>query len=276
MYPIIHIFGKTIGTYGLFSIIGVLVTFLMIALYARRKKSDLYKDWSNAYLFTLAFAIVGLVIFKPIILLIRLPWDWNLYAGDSFGEIFSKFFGEMVFFGGLLGGIAGLALYCKLFKVDLVPMLDLCAATIPLGHAFGRIGCLLGGCCYGQEMYSVNILTVIYPPSPLKIAAEYIVPSGVPLLNVPGMESAFLVLLFAVNSVLFLKTNIRGLCTGIYLTAYGMWRFVIEFFRGDEIRGVYFGLGVSQYVSIVLFVVGIVVLVKVSKSGTFPKGARAH
>jgi phosphatidylglycerol:prolipoprotein diacylglycerol transferase len=265
MYPIIHIFGKPIGTYGVLMIIGVLVTFIFIAVFARCKKSEIYKDWSNAYLFTLAFAIAGLVLFKPVVLLLRLPWDWNLYTGDSFVEIFSKFFGELVIFGGLLGGIAGLALYCKLFKVELFPMLDLCAATIPAGHAIGRIGCLLGGCCYGEEMSSVSILTVIYPPSTLGLAPEYTVPSGVPLLNIPGMESAFLVLLFIANSVVFLRTIKKGLCTGIYLTAYGAWRFAIEFFRGDEIRGIYFGLSLSQYVSICLVVVGIIILVKLKR-----------
>jgi phosphatidylglycerol:prolipoprotein diacylglycerol transferase len=271
MYPVVNILGKNIGTYGLLMLAGVVVTFILIAVFVRVKHSELYKEWANAYIFTLSFAIVGLVLFKPIVLLLRLPWDWDLYSGDSFGEIFSKFFGELVFFGGLLGGIAGLALYCKLFKVELLPMLDLCAATIPAGHAIGRIGCLLGGCCYGEEMSSVSILTVIYPPSTLGLAPEYTVPSGVPLLNVPGMESAFLVLLFIANSVIFLRTNRKGLCTGIYLTAYGAWRFVIEFFRGDSIRGVYFGLSVSQYVSIVLVVVGIVIFVKCSR-GHSPKG----
>jgi phosphatidylglycerol:prolipoprotein diacylglycerol transferase len=265
MYPVVNIFGKNIGTYGLLMLVGAVVTFILIAVFVRVKHSKLYKEWANAYIFTLAFAIAGLVLFKPIVLLLRLPWDWNLYSGDSLGEIFSKFFGELVFFGGLLGGLAGLALYCKLFKVELVPLLDLCAATIPFGHAIGRIGCLLGGCCYGEEMSSVSILTVIYPSSTLDLASEYTVPSGVPLLNVPGMESAFLVLLFVVNSVVFLRTNIRGLCTGIYLTAYGIWRFVIEFFRGDSVRGVYFGLSVSQYVSIVLVVVGVVILIKLNK-----------
>ena len=44
----------------------------------------------------------------------------------------------------------------------------------------------------------------------------------------------------------------------VYMLIYPVGRFIFEFFRGDAIRGIYFGLSTSQWISIVLFIIGII------------------
>ncbi len=58
--------------------------------------------------------------------------------------------GGIVFYGGLLGGILGVWLGCRVVGLRFLPVLDLCAPALALGHAFGRVGCLFAGCCYGM------------------------------------------------------------------------------------------------------------------------------
>ena len=60
-------------------------------------------------------------------------------------------FGGSVFYGGLLGGMAAGAIYCKKKKFNISEYSDIIAPGVPLFHFFGRIGCFFGGCCYGIE-----------------------------------------------------------------------------------------------------------------------------
>ena len=72
------------------------------------------------------------------------------FAGQPFGEIFAVWHGGLVYYGGLIGAsLAGL-LYTRLKKLPLGKVADILAPSIALGHVFGRIGCLLNGCCYGR------------------------------------------------------------------------------------------------------------------------------
>ena len=128
----------------------------------------------------------------------------------------------------------------KLRLLDILPVIPCC---ITVAHGFGRIGCFFAGCCYGRETDSIF---------------------GVQFKNVSGtrlptqlFEAAFLFLLFAVLTLLVLKWKCPYTLS-IYLVAYGIFRFIIEFFRGDD-RGQIFGgtLSPSQVGSILYLLLGI-------------------
>ena len=57
--------------------------------------------------------------------------------------------GGLVVYGGFLGGMAGLLLFVRKYRVPLLPLMDLLAPSMMLGLALGRVGCLLNGCCFG-------------------------------------------------------------------------------------------------------------------------------
>jgi phosphatidylglycerol:prolipoprotein diacylglycerol transferase len=154
-------------------------------------------------------------------------------------------FAGSVFYGGLAGGIAAGALYLKLTGRGFTEYSDIAAPSIPLFHAFGRLGCFLGGCCYGVE----SGVGFIYRRALIESA------NGVRRLPVQLIESAFLLLLCAVLTRLYRRGAARGRLLYIYLVSYGAFRFVIEFWRGDEYRGIYRGLSTSQWISIFILAV---------------------
>lgn len=145
----------------------------------------------------------------------------------------------IVFYGGLIGYLLTFSLLMPLFfKTGRDIPRDIVAATIPLFHGFARIGCFFGGCCYGLP-YS----------GPLCVTATHgeEVTTHFPIMLV---ESAFNFILFAALVVLLIKcVKLRGKLTRVYLWSYSIFRLVIEFFRGDQIRGGFWIFSFSQYVS---------------------------
>lgn len=267
MYPIIHIFDSHIGTYGLFIVLGCLIAYAILSYCIKvrygREKSDLIL----AYLFSLAFAILGAVLLKPLVNIITVAVHYEAYKGMSIENVLGFIFGEIVFYGGLIGGITGLILYCRMFKTPLLPLLDIGAVAIPLAHAIGRVGCLFGGCCWGSATTKGNPLSVIYPPYPIEGFLGITAPVGTPVWNVPIMEASFLSIIFIINLFVFIRSRRIGICCVIYLFFYGVWRFCIEYIRGDAIRGRYYNLTTSQYVSIIFIILAIIVYYSNRKKG---------
>jgi phosphatidylglycerol:prolipoprotein diacylglycerol transferase len=144
----------------------------------------------------------------------------------------------LVFFGALLGGAA--ALFWTAHRLGL-PALELADRAVPfavLGQALGRIGCLLGGCCFGRPW---NGALAVHYDDPLAPAAI----SSVGRHPVPLYEAALLLALF----VLLLRRPVRDAGSGrrvlAYLASYSAMRLLLECLRGDSIRGIYFGGAVS-------------------------------
>lgn len=147
---------------------------------------------------------------------------------EAFYHLFE--FSGITFSGGLFGGLLFfLIFYGIIFKniKSVESHLDCITPSVVLGHFFGRIGCFLGGCCFGKP--SDSIISVAFPAgSP----AEQTYWSGVKVLPTQLIEAFFLLLLF---SVLYFK--LRKQSFAFYFIFYGAFRFFIEFFRGDS-RGI--------------------------------------
>ena len=133
---------------------------------------------------------------------------------------------------------------------------DAASPGLALGHALGRIGCFLAGCCWG-----------IPAPEPWGIALPQALaaPRGVPLLPVPLYEAAGNALLCA-GLLLYRKKKPRrtpGSSTGLYLSAYAVLRFLLEFLRGDEARGRWGALSAGQWNALAALLVGLWLLVRI-------------
>ncbi len=181
----------------------------------------------------LSALVGGKLIFASVMLL---KGETSLFV------IFSGF----VFYGGFIGSLIGLLIYCIKHKEDYFLLSDIILCLLPLGQSIGRIGCFFNGCCYGREYDGI-------------LSVKYII-NGVEKRIVPTwfIESFFC---FALFLFLFrcIPFRIKGLTTSLYMMFYSLFRFIIEFFRGDDIRGIYFGISVSQYISILLFIFGIII-----------------
>lgn len=151
-----------------------------------------------------------------------------------------------VFYGGLIGGLVGICIYCYKRQECILEITDFLTSLLPLGQAIGRIGCYLNGCCYG-------IVTKNY------FSVKFIV-EGEPTFVFPTwfMESLFCLGLFIWMFVIS-ERKMCGYYTSWYLISYGSFRFIIEFFRGDTIRGIWWGISTSQIISILSVVLGIAI-----------------
>ncbi|MCL2098960.1 MAG: prolipoprotein diacylglyceryl transferase [Oscillospiraceae bacterium] len=251
MYPYINIFGITIPAYGLLLVVSSAAAWLLLVVLSKKKKRIDTEDASLAFLIGISGGIIGAVALRPLIKLVEIIIFREKYKMFSAGELLDYMVGEIVFYGGFLGGIIAVVLFCRKFKIEIVPLFDIGVPALSLAHAIGRMGCFLGGCCYGIELPYNHPFAVIYP------SVSAAAPPGVPLLAVPVIEAGFLLILFAGLTLIYLKSDKAGLCSLIYLLIYPMGRFILEFFRGDILRGRYGIFTTSQFISAGIFIFGI-------------------
>jgi len=153
-----------------------------------------------------------------------------------------------VFYGGLIGALVGFFVMIKFFGLKSEEYMPYMIPCIPLVHGFGRIGCHLVGCCYGKPASSHFAVT--YKDS-------LYAPNGVGLIPVQIMEAVFVFILFIALLVMGFKDRLKGFILPTYLVLYSLFRFVIEFQRGDELRGIWGPFSTSQWISIVVFGIGV-------------------
>jgi phosphatidylglycerol:prolipoprotein diacylglycerol transferase len=163
-----------------------------------------------------------------------------------------------VFYGGLIAAVSVAFAYLRFHRLPLWTTTDVFAPGIALGHVVGRLGCLMAGCCFGRAT-AVPWAVTFHDPA---AAANVGTPLGIPLhptqLYEAGAEALILTLLLTFERR---GRAFPGRTFWTYMLLYGISRFFIEFYRGDS-RGVVFDtLSTSQFVSIVLVPLAIVMLI---------------
>ena len=225
MYPYIDIFGLKFAVYDIFAFVGFVVQHLVF-MHIVKKRGGLIICAREVQLLSLFGGIVGM---KLLYALTRYDL-WNTATPDVI-------FGGGVFYGGLFGAVlSGLAVL-KIKGVEKSPYTDAGAVALPLFHSFGRCGCFFSGCCYGIE--SECGFTI----------------DGVRRFPVQLLSAFLLFVLFCVLFLLFKKNFFKGRLLYIYLILYAVGRFLIEFLRGDDIRGKIWIFSTSQLISIFLLVI---------------------
>ncbi len=239
-----------VAYYGLIIFLGIVIA-LSISFF-RLKKHKLNID--NYIIFIAVSGLFAIIFAKALYLILE-------YKNINFSKLSDPFYlshimsSGFVFYGGLIGFLFGLYFVHKIIKINLKGYIQLTIFAIPLVHGFGRIGCYNVGCCYGKKFTSS--ISIMYTNS-------IIAPNNVYLFPVQLVESlcnfiiAFILLAFSKK----LK-NYNGLY--LYLILYGICRFILEFFRGDLIRGVFYNISSSQYISILLVLTATILLIKSNK-----------
>ncbi len=245
MYP--NLFGISGFTMNLMIVLGFLVGGVVTFLYLRRHKltKGNYIDLSITVLASIVAAFVFALLFE------------NLYESIKHavnGEP-QKWTWSLTFYGGLFGGVVVFALMYKFFylrnnKPILSELLVIVPGALSLGHAFGRLGCFLNGCCYGKETDSW--LGMMFPGHSHKVIPTQLI------------EMAFLLILSGILIYFAFKKDCKWTLI-IYLLSYSIFRFLIEFIRGDE-RGQLSFLSPSQIWSILIFIIAIILLVRAIKA----------
>lgn len=247
MHPIIHLGFLEIPAYGTVIFIGLLIGTL-IAMYTA-KKYDIEK--LDIVLSTI-LAGIGLIIGAKILYMLtvipEIASNFSFVKKHVLETLIYSFSGY-VFYGGLIGALLGYFFYCKWFKIDFKSVINVITPVIPLVHSFGRIGCFLGGCCYGIEYHGRFAIQFPYN--------EYVSElNAVPRFPVQLLEAGINLLLFLALMIYGRKRRKPGVLLGIYLICYAIIRFTLEFFRGDVERGIFFGISTSQWISLCLIFIG--------------------
>lgn len=255
MFPYINIFGRNIPMYGICALTGIIFGGLLIALTLRKRR-----DYNKAHIINIPlFAAIGafagahlVYFFTRLDFLIKAfqHADIAFASSETTFEVLGEVFGGMVFYGGLIGAILAAFFYCKVAKTDFSLYADIFAPAIPLFHAFGRVGCVFAGCCYGIE--SSWGLTYTHTHDGIT--------TTVTRLPLPLIEAGCNLLIMAALLILRKKHLKKGSLLAIYFISYSIVRFVDEFFRGDEIRGALLGISTSQWISIFVFIAGVYML----------------
>ena len=192
----------------------------------------------------LLYFIVGLPTFSE-------KYASSIYSVQSFLDAAVNASSGMVFYGGLLGAMGAVLIYCRARCLNTRFYLNVASVGFPLMHAFGRIGCSLCGCCYGIEYHGP--LAITYTSEYIKEGlSDHI--ADYPRFPVQPLEALLELAMFVFLLILFLKTKTRYSLASLYLLIYGIVRFLDEFLRGDEIRGIWGPFSTSQWIALICIV----------------------
>lgn len=252
MLPFIEIFGHQVPMYGIMMLTGATLAVLFACLRGGKRGLN-----QLDILLAAIFAFVGgLLGAKLLYIITDIPNMVEHFqnAGFSFSWLLNRMANSgIVFYGGLIGGVITGWLYTRLFYLNFWKYADAMIPFLPLAHAFGRLGCFCAGCCYGREMdppWGMYFTSAVGGADP---NTAYF-PSQL-------LEAGFnLLILFPLMMLISRKERKPGQIVGLYFICYGIFRFVNEFFRGDEIRGIFGGVSTSQWISLCLIPIGAVLL----------------
>jgi phosphatidylglycerol:prolipoprotein diacylglycerol transferase len=257
MFPeLIHTRWLTIPTYGVLVAAAFLVALWVAGKLAARQ--GLNNDAvTNLGIYCALSALAGA---KLMMFIVDIP-----YYTEHPGEIFSvaTLRAGGVFYGGLIAALGVAWWYLRKTKLPPLRTADVFAPAIALGHAIGRVGCFMAGCCWGVACDRPWAVTFTNPTANDLVG----VPLNRPLHPTQLYESISEFIIFAILYRMVNRRHVEGTIIATYLILYGAARFIVEFYRFHE-QGNLWGspLDTSQWISLGLFLIGGVYLFRVRKA----------
>lgn len=244
MYPILVKLGPvTLYSYGVMLAVAFLVSLGLARRAARRLPPALRaisaEQLADLITLSLLGGIVGGRLFYVML-------SWKVFV-ESPAELLAIWHGGLVWYGGFLGGVLAAWLYVRAQRLRFLRVGDQVVPFLALGHAIGRIGCFLNGCCFGDPTNAW--CGVVFPGA------------STPVLPTQLFEALGLFVLFLILRRLQEPAMLRrpGRLLGWYVAGYAGWRFLLEFIRGDQTPW-WMGLTLQQLISLILLVVGLSLL----------------
>ena len=253
MYPrLLELGPVTVYTYGVL----LAAAYLLGLQLARMRATDRGLD-GNRVLDLGIYIIISALIGAKLLLLVT---DYKAFAANP-RELLTLLRSGGVFYGGLILAVVVSVWYIRRVGLPLWTTCDVFAPGIALGHVVGRFGCLFAGCCFGKPTTMPWGITF----SDAFAASNVGTPLGVPLHPTQLYEAGAELLILGVLLLTERKgRGFAGRTFWLYMLLYAISRFIIEFFRGDD-RGTFFMFSTSQFISILLAPLAIVMLVYLSR-----------
>jgi phosphatidylglycerol:prolipoprotein diacylglycerol transferase len=235
MHPVICYIGPfAVYSYGLMLALAVITASFLTAREAQ--KHGIARD----VIYDLAFWVVLWGILGARVFYVFLNLDYfNQFPVD----ILMLHKGGLAWQGSLVAGVLAGIFFIRRKNLPLFVVLDIAAPFIALGHAIGRVGCFLNGCCYGKA----SAWGIYFP-----VWHEQLLPTQ--LYMVAGELAVFLILRLLQKR----GDQPLGRLFVLYLMLSSVERFIVEFFRADH-TVLWGGLSIFQYVC--LFIIGVAVII---------------
>jgi phosphatidylglycerol---prolipoprotein diacylglyceryl transferase len=235
-----ELLGFTIYWYGVLAAVGFITAFGLASKRASRENLS-----AEAIMNLAPWIIFGAIIGARLMYVINY---WNEeFAGKPLYHIITIGRSGLVFYGGLIGSCLGTIIYAWKNKLPLWKIADVMAPSIALGHGFGRIGCLMTGCCYGRP---TNLPWALHFPVGHATHGIGVHPTQI-------YESALNFLFFGFLILIHRRKKFDGQVFAMYLIGYAVLRAFVEVFRGDYKTDNYFvGLPPGQAISVVILIIG--------------------
>lgn len=200
------------------------------------------------------------------------PTERNCFAWAEFWA------GGLTYYGGFIGASIGAWFLLKRDRFPFWKAADMAGFAIPLGLGFGRMGCLLAGCCFGIR--NDGPLGLSFPPNSPASESQFkqhlltaMHQTSLPVLPMQIAESA---LSFAIAAYCLIWLHGRKRYDGhvfvAFVILYAIARFVLEFWRADD-RGGVWSLSTSQWIGLLL--IGVAVFLHKRLSSRAPRPATA-
>ena len=254
MYPeLLELGSFSIFTYGVLLAAAYLIGLQLATVRARARGLD-----GNRVMDLGIYVIISALIGAKLMLVIV---DFEHFLQDPFSFVRAG----GVFYGGLILSVMVALWFIRHYGLPIWLTCDAFAPGIALGQAVGRIGCLMAGCCYGEPTNLPWAITFTHPLA----AANVGTPLDVGLHPTQLYESGAALLILGTLLLLERRSaSFAGRTFWTYLLLYPSARFLIEFYRGDP-RGTMFELlSTSQFVSLLLIPLSIVMLTVLWRSWT--------
>lgn len=247
MHPILIDLGfYALPTYGFLLAIAVLVSLWTIKTRAEGVGMDAARIVDFA-LWLIIWALLGAKLLLVVV-------EWRRYVADP-AQLIGLFRAGGVFLGGFLAAVLAGIVMLRRYQLAALPTFDVIVPSLALGQAIGRVGCFAAGCCWGRSCDLPWAITYTDPTA----AANLGTPLHIAVHPFPAYAAIFNLSLFGVLSWLYRRRPAPGRVFASYLILYGIGRFLLEFTRGDEARGLYFGglVSTSQIITATMIVLGV-------------------
>ena len=217
MFPELISLGPiTIHTYGFFLALGAGLGLMLITRLAPGAGFD------PDQLMNLAVWVLGAGIVGSRAVFVML--EWESFAANPLA-VFRFWEGGLVFYGGVAAGVPVALVFIKRWNLPTLPLIDCFVPALALGQFFGRLGCFSAGCCYGLPWHGWCSVTFSHPLS--------LAPIGVPLYPTQLFHAVELLFVFGLLMVMWNRRKFPGQISFTYGLLHGVFRVIIEQFRGD-------------------------------------------
>src|SRR5712692_309210 len=253
MYPRLFELGPiTVYTYGVLLAAAYLFGLKLAMVRAQARGLD-----SVRVLDLGIYIIISALVGAKLLLLIT---DFRTFTANP-RELLTLARSGGVFYGGLILAVAVALMYIRKIGLPLWTTCDVFAPGIALGHVVGRFGCLFAGCCYGKPTTLPWGITFTDPFAAANVGTPLVVPLHPTQLYEAGAELLILIVLLVTERK---GKPFPGRTFWLYMLLYAISRFIIEFYGGDE-RGTVGVFSTSQFISIILAPLAIVMLVYLAR-----------